>query len=348
MAGTPAAKRMAIRLIIERQGAPADERTFEAEIVTIGSDAASSLALPDARVAPEQAIIINEGGRLLLINRADGTRLNGEPLAREARRALAEGDAIEFGPFVVRLAPAAPARVGPAAEAARPALAPATREVETPPENRADAAGEASARTRSFAAILDSLRTEEDSFYFEVEADGERRRLPVEAAELMIGWDESGRRVASDPSRVVAPRAVVRKDWSGVVILPLSAGMVTVNGETVEAPRRLRNGDRLTLLPTPHTGANSLPALVFHEPASLVALDSLLPPQPLPPPVAAAPAGREAAALAPRARADVARRAAPDGRRYFGYFTGAEVAVMACGTLLAAVVIFLLLEWLSP
>src|SRR3712207_8113641 len=47
---------------------------------------------------------------------------------------------------------------------------------------------------RSFAAILDSLRTEEDSFYFVVEsAAGQSRRVRLEAAETMIGWDETGR-----------------------------------------------------------------------------------------------------------------------------------------------------------
>ncbi|MDQ3806355.1 MAG: FHA domain-containing protein, partial [Acidobacteriota bacterium] len=165
MAGNAPAKRMAIRLIIERQGAPADQRTFDAEIVTIGSDPASSLALPDPRVAPEQAIILSEGGRLLLINRAEGTRLNGEPLAREARRTLSEGDALQIGPFSVRLAPGQDEEGGE-----RRSPTPVTREAEAPPEG--PPAAEADARPRSFAAILDSLRTEEDSFYFEIESAG--------------------------------------------------------------------------------------------------------------------------------------------------------------------------------
>ncbi|MGH9902433.1 MAG: hypothetical protein ACRD68_11560, partial [Pyrinomonadaceae bacterium] len=150
---------------------------------------------------------------------------------------------------------------------------------------------------------------------------------------------------------------VVRKDWSGVVVLSLSAGAVSVNGEPVEAPRRLRNGDRLTLLPAapPAPDAES-PSLVFHEPASLLVLDSLLPQQQLPPPVTTAvtaPHGREAqpaAAPAPRPAAAVARKSPglfDPGRRYFEYFTLPEILIMACGTLVAAVVIFFVLEWLS-
>lgn len=384
MAGFALTQRMAIRLIIGRPGEPARERVFDGEIVTIGGDASASLHLPARGVAAEQAIILNEDGRLLLINRAEGTELNGEPLAREARRPLSGGDTLRIGPYTVTLAHDHAVQT-PRAQTSDPAddvfvpfvaqgaaatppqePAPGTQQTPAPPRTTAAATrddGEsASQPARSFASILDSLRTEEDSFYFQIEGARGRRRVAVEAAEMMIGWDETGQEVACDAAQVVAPRGVVRKDWSGVVVLPLSPGMVRVNGEPVEAPRRLRNGDRLTLLPTPTTRpeADERSFLVFHEPASLVVLDTLLPQQQLPPPVASeqTPApetatpptpGDAAVALAPRPAAAVPARArvglfSPE-RRYFGYFTPAEVLIMVCGTLVAATVIFLILEF---
>ncbi|HYN85851.1 MAG TPA: FHA domain-containing protein [Pyrinomonadaceae bacterium] len=374
---------MAIRLIIGRHGEPARERVFDGEIVTIGGDASATLHLPARGVAPEQAIILNEDGRLLLINRAEGTELNGEPLPREARRPLSGGDTLRIGPYTVTLAHDHSAQT-PRAQTSDPAddllvrfvtpdappppqePAPGARQTPAPPRAATATSDEnesAAKPARSFASILDSLRTEEDSFYFQIEGARGRRRVAVEAAEMMLGWDETGQEVACDAAQVVAPRGVVRKDWSGVVVLPLSAGMVRVNGEPVEAPRRLRNGDRLTLLPTAntHPEATERSHLVFHEPASLVVLDTLLPQQQLPPPVApeqapapetatqtAAPGGGEVA-LAPRPAAAVPapRRVglfSPE-RRYFGYFTPAEVLIMVCGTLVAATVIFLILEF---
>jgi sulfur carrier protein ThiS len=357
MAGNVFAKSMATRLIISRPGVPVEERVFEDEIITIGSDPAATLRLEDPSVASEQAIIIREEGLSLLINRAPGTMLNGEPLAREARRTLSEGDRIEVGPYAVNVAPSdadayarghAESQTG-ADYAARSDYADAAAPRED--EEGGVAAGQSrpQQQARSFAAILDSLRTEEDSFYFVVESAGGRRRVRIDSAETMVGWDETGLRVSCDAGRVVAARAVVRKDWSGVVALPLRPGMLLVNGETVEAPRRLRDGDRLTLM---HAGGAEPEdaCLVFHEPASLVVLDTLLPQQQLPPPVAragAAPVSVEAVSPATRTRDDEAAAAgllSPE-RRYFGYFTPVEMLVMVVGTLVAAAIIFMILEY---
>jgi hypothetical protein len=350
---------MAIKLIISRRGVPVGERTFAQEIVTLGSDASATLCLADAGVAPEQAIILDEGGQLLLINRADGTLLGGETLAREARRPLAPGDTLTSGPDDIALAAPDDAREQRAADTAPPRPEP-PRESAGPQQPSADAplrvAEEprpAADSPRSFASILDSLRTEEDSFYFQIESEGgARTRVPVGDAEMMIGWDETGRRISCEAAHVVAPRAVARKDWSGVVVLPLSPGTVSVNGEAVEAPRRLRNGDRLTLLPTPAAGTPDTVRthIVFHEPTSLVVLDTLLPQQ-LPPPVSPAQSDDSPAVTAPvlaavaTAEAARGRAGAAASRRYFGYFTLTEVLIMIAGTLVTAVIIFLILEY---
>jgi hypothetical protein len=188
-----------------------------------------------------------------------------------------------------------------------------------------------------------------------------RLRVPVEGAELLLGWDETGQNVAcGDSEAVPAVRAVVRKDWSGVVLQPLRAGTVSVNGEPVESARRLHNGDRVTLLPPAAPAGVDLARnfFIFYEPASLVVLDTLLPSQQLPPPVAApaaagAGAASAAGALVPspvsappaRQQQPAARRLPLTGRKYFGYFTLGEVALMACATLVAAAIIFLILEY---
>ncbi|HEV2861548.1 MAG TPA: FHA domain-containing protein [Pyrinomonadaceae bacterium] len=362
---------MAIRLIIRRRGAGGGEasagQTFDGPIVTIGSDPGASLHLEDPSIAPEQAIIIGGDDEApLFINRAEGTLLNGEPIAREARHPLSGGDTISIGTYVISLEAGNGFRPGAAlpglnsgadakTDEGRPS--PVTRE--TPALTDAEpgpARGVNQSQPTSFAAILDSLRTEEDTFYFQVEtATAGRRRVPVEGGVMLLGWDRTGQNVAcGDAQAVAAVRAVVLKDWSGVVLQPEVAGAAAVNGEPVEAPRRLRNGDRVTLLPVAAAAAldSSRNFFIFYEPASLVVLDSLLPPQQIPPPVASPPAepeGAQGAALVPAPASVPEARRPPrvplTARTYFWYFTLGEVALMACATLVAAFVIFLILEY---
>jgi hypothetical protein len=357
---------MAIRLIIRRrdagEGAVPAAQTFDGPIVTIGSDPAASLHLDDRTVAAEQAIIISgDEESPLFINRADGTFLNGESLAREARRPLSHGDSISIGPYVISLQTGNGFRPG----AALPELGSgatdanaerAVRDTGEAPALPDEAAPATTQQPTSFAAILDSLRTEEDTFYFQVEtATAGRRRVPVEGAGMLLGWDWTGQNVVcGDAGAIMTVRATVHKDWSGVVLQPEEAGAVSVNGEPVEAARRLRNGDRVMLRPAPgSTGLDQARNfLIFYEPASLVVLDSLLPSQQLPPPVAPPPSAQDeatAAALVPAPATTPAVRTPArlplKVRRYFGYFTLGEVALMACATLAAAFIIFLILEY---
>lgn len=169
---------------------------------------------------------------------------------------------------------------------------------------------------------------------------------------MLIGWDETGRRVGFDAASVRAPRARVRKSWSGVVVQPHGPGTVKVNGKPVEAALRLRNGDRLTLLPTAVDADPRENFLIFHEPALLVALDSLLPQQ-SPPPVAPVPnvAAVEAnqwprvpRALEPMPDAGLGR--VSPRQSYFGYFTLGEVVILITGTFVAAVVVFMAMAFL--
>jgi predicted component of type VI protein secretion system len=362
---------MTPKLLIKRQGdapsaAPQSEFTLDGALISLGSDTAATIFLRGANIAPEQAVIINEDGQLLLINRADGTTLNDEALPREARRPLAHGDRLGIGNYVLILV----ADETPAASetgrrqrnlsesltlSADATTQAETRDAETnllatqpgqPQPNGTERA------PRNFAAILDTLRTEEDSFYLLIEGgpdDGQRVRL--ESLEMPIGWEETGQRIAFDAEKVLTMRAVLRKDWTGVVVQSTGVGLVAVNGEPVEAPRQLRNGDRLTIVPTVNTAAQNQAILIFHEPASLIALDSLLP-QKLPPPVALEPAAPDASLVAQADDATAAlevsqERAARHAaqRKYFGYFTRGEILLMIVGTLITAAIIFLVLEF---
>jgi predicted component of type VI protein secretion system len=381
--GAPFANDMTIKLVIKRgvdapTSPPLDEKTFSGPIVTIGSDSSASLSLNAPGIAPEQAIIINEDGHVLLINRADGTILNGEALPREARRPLAQNDRLSIGAYVIIFSSSNTATHD--APPTHDAPSGVTRELSPSmfetmrgdvtlnatqpfqPNTQASAPQSSSSPTgappngeanppRNFAAILDSLRTEEDSFYFLIEGGPQNgRRIPLENAETPLGWDETGQNISLDARTVVAARALLRKDWSGVLVHTEGAGMVAVNGEPVETSRRLRNGDRLMIVPTMVTAAQNQSFLVFHEPASLLVLDSLLP-QKFPPPVAPEASAQTGTSLAttqltPPAVASQQRTKLFDSqRRVLGYFSVLEVLIMIIGTLVMATIVFLVLEY---
>jgi pSer/pThr/pTyr-binding forkhead associated (FHA) protein len=357
---------MTTKLVIKRKAdgpatPPLAERILGEPLITIGSDATASLRLNGSGVAPEQTVIINDEGQMLLINRAEGTVLNDEPLAREARRPLAHGDRLSIGDYNIFFVSAEAGTVGQTQNQARVTtrLSPLPDQtMPTPAKDSASAQPPAQRETepRNFAAILDSLRTEEDSFYLLIEGGPRNgQRIRIEAREMPLGWNSTGQEVSFDTASVVAARALLRKDWSGVVVQSLGAGMVAVNGEPVEATRHLGNGDRIVIVPTAITTAQNNVVLVFHEPASLVVLDSLLP-QKLPPPVALLEPGAQEgndAGLALKSQAakqEAMSRARPkmfsSERTIFGYFTLMEVLLMLAFTLVTAVLIFLGLEYL--
>jgi hypothetical protein len=197
---------------------------------------------------------------------------------------------------------------------------------------------------RTFAAILEGLRSAEDTFYFIVEEGSQAgARLPVDSSDLMIGWDESGRNLSTDSAKISTPAAHIRKDWSGVMVQPEHGTNLEVNGQVPGTPQRLRNGDQL-LLRYPGGAANPERAgvsLVFHEPASLIVLDSLLPSK-LPPPIAKAI--QTQMPPEPAAEGLTAMPAAAQARTYFGYFSIVEVLLMAAATILMAAAIFFVLD----
>lgn len=308
---------MSLKLIITRGTGPQEEwpvgeAASAAPVIVAGSEPSAALHLSGEAVAAEQFLLIREGGRYVLLNRADGTVLNGEGLPRGAHRTLGDGDQIRVGDCLIAVALA-----------------------------DADAgARDAADSPRSFASLLEGMRAAEDSFSFVIEGGAQGgARVPITKAEMVVGWDEGGRDLSFDPAGMTAPGAIIRKDWSGVVVEAAVGKQITVNGEAIKSARRLRHGDELALGPGRTPSGRGGPRLIFHEPASLIVLDSLLP-QRLPPPVPPVPASTPGATgFGPGGPA------APWGeRRYFGYFTLVELLMMAAGTLALTAFFFVILE----
>ena len=317
---------------------PAEERVLHEQIITIGSDPSATLSF--AGVAPEQALIIVEEEAPLLINRAAGTTLNGETLAREIRRPLAHGDLLGIGDRRITLDFGS----APGSNGAHAPLSPFSSADDSLPPAASPRAG----ASRTFASILNELRTEEDSFYFRVDSGAQAgARLVIDATETIVGWEAAGANLTADAGAVATEGLIVRKDWTGVIVEACGgAAAVRINDATLDAPRRLRDGDRLSLKPPADRNAEAA-TLVFHEPASLVVLETMLP-QKFPPPVVAATGAQPA----PDVSIDAARLPAAKRSpivelrtRYLGYFTSAELLIMVVATLAAAVLIFLVLEY---
>ncbi len=330
------------------------EYFFNDHLMTVGSDSASTIVVPGG--APEQAVLIREGELVTLINSSDGTSLNDRYLRREAIEPLAVGDEIKIGNFIIFVASGADAAlektptVAPLTPAPidAPDLAADEGEKLLPaePDNGAESAE--SKPARSFAEILNTLRTEEDSFYFTVKngSDEEAARIHIEQAETPLGADARGK-ICGAAEQITTLLAIVRKDWSGIIIEKQRGGAVLVNDEAIQTSRRLRNGDRINFQTARKLG-KKMPALELHEPSSLVALESILEDR-------SKNGGKiQSGSIKPphkdnasvKDNAPVKETLPLIERRYFGYFSFFEVAAMTIGTLIAAVLIFLLLEFL--
>lgn len=316
------------------------EYSFDGGMFTIGSDPGNTIVLPGG--AAEQAVVIREGESLTLINSAEGTSLNGRSLRREAIEPLAPDDEIRIGDHAISVVPLD-------GKAASPNGSERQVQPETPASNREHAGGkisedaaEAGPReqkpSRNFADILNTLRTEEDSFYFIVES-GERQtsRIPIEQSEMPLGFDAAGS-LCSGPDNINVLLATVRKDWSGIVIEPQRRGAIVVNGEKLSAARRLRNDDRVNLHFQRMSGKYSS-TIVLHEPNSLVALESLLETHP------GNRVLKGVGGQAGSASGAVDTSVAPIlERRFFGHFSFFEVVTMIVTTLIGAILVFVLLE----
>ena len=331
-------------------GAVVGEYVFDGSLFTIGSDAASTIVLPEA--AAEQAVIIQEKEHLTLFNRSEGTILNGQNLRRESMQPLTSGDEIQIGNHVIGYVlngehggnrantpvNAAPKDIFATAENIVVAQLP---EIKREPKTELPTKKNA----RNFADVLNTLRTEEDSFYFIVEnGRQENRRIALEQTEMPLGLNAKGE-ICGTVAEIAALHAILRKDWSGIVVEAQRSGAVFVNDEAVAAARRLRNGDILSFSAR-RQNDKTTPFLKLHEPSSLVALESLLENRERGAGIRKNLNGSDNLSLNEVENVAADEQVLPfTERRFFGYFSFFEVAAMAIGTLIGAVLIFLLLEF---
>jgi hypothetical protein len=355
---------------------PFFDQTFADSRITIGNDPAASLCLNGSVLSAEQLVIIDGETEPQVVNQAEGTSLNGETLGLNECRPLKDGDVLSIGTYRISifLTEAATSNYSSALLSAGSSVArrnggsnsqftdDTLEEFLQAPDDNLDGAvatGElaepllpASHRVRpskSFAAILDGLRTDEDRFYFVVEG-GEQSgvRISIELEEMPMGWDESGENLCFNISIIADLCAVVRKDWSGVILRSTGPG-ITVNSELLEDERRLRDGDRLLLKRPRKEGLPDFQVvMVFREPTSLVILDSLMPRVPPLQEDAALPLTESTADGS--ARLDNHKRGRKlaslikSDKEYFTVFTFVELTLMAIGTLVGAAIIFLILN----
>lgn len=321
---------MAKRLLVKKREQILSELTQEIPangIITVGNDTSATVELQDEKIAPEQFVIVCEEGAMTLLCRVDGTAVNGKPLPQGALHNLQFGDEIKIDGYTL---------IPEADDVSKPLKKP-VQITETELIEKAD---------RSLSDVLENLRSEE-KFYFLI---NETERVYVEAEEMRLGWTAAGECVISAaPDEVETPRAQIHKDWSGVVLSPLKKGDARLNDEILRESRRLKNDDKIYLLPKEGAKFDFETEIKFHEPTALLLLDSILPKE-LPPPVILDETNGERVSVEPDFDYDtgeipsVREPTRPNGR-IFGYFTRAEIIIMAIGTLITAAVIFLILEF---
>ena len=202
----------------------------------------------------------------------------------------------------------------------------------------------------SLSDVLEGLKAEE-KFYFLIEnGSQEKRRVYVETEEMWLGWTASGEcAISDDPADIALPRAQIRKDWSGVVLHPLKNKNIWLNRQVLEEPHRLKNDDSLQLLGKEKALPDVKTNIKFHEPTALLVLDAILPKE-LPPPVSleksrSPDAIHETQSAEKNAIAKKQAAVKTGNGKFFGYFTALEIFIMIVGILVAASLIFLVLEY---
>lgn len=320
-------------------------QTFAEPLVTIGSSQASLLQLNEASMAPEQFVILRDDEQYWLINRAEGTRLNRKPLACETRELLREGDEVEAGEYLIRISLLA---------------APATHSPQ-----------------RSFAQVLDGLRTEDDCFSFVIAGGPQNgQRVLLSGSQMVIGWDEVRQQLAFEEEHVATPWVLIRKDWSGVAATSTNPGNIVINGEKRGETYRLHHNNEIELgtfcweetsYHQKKSGATitkeEIVRLIFQEPLVLARLKAILP-EGLPQPVIFASQPHDtndwpndlsaaeqlftapADTLKVKSRTNTTAVSTPVSRRYFGSFTLREMLFMALGTACLTLLLFVVLNLL--
>ncbi len=344
------------KLLVKKRGEFIPELSPEIPadgIVSVGSDASATIELEDEAVAPEQFVIVCENGQLTLLCRVENTVINGKLLPKGSLYNLELHDTVIVGDYSLSVEPI---------EAAEKLMSGDTEEISSDEETAGEvqtAAPEKSTENnqispdadKSLSDVLEGLKAEE-KFYFLIEnGSPEKRRIDVESEEMWLGWTAAGEcAISENPADIAKPRAQIRKDWSGVMLYPLKNKNIRLNDAALDEPRRLKNADTLQLLGKEKALPDARTNIKFFEPTALLALDSILPKE-LPPPVSLDKTGKAQGVFDERP----SKTAEPNAKnqtfesiesgRFFGYFTALEILIMIAGILVAAALIFLVLEY---
>ena len=194
---------------------------------------------------------------------------------------------------------------------------------------------------KTFAEILHSLRTINDTFHLSVES-GPQAGVCISLEgreEIPLGFD-ANRNISADANEIASRCATLKTHWAGVDLTPLKGITVSVNGEKLKTTRLLQHGDRVEFkqhAKNPHV------AMVFHEPISLRILPSLLSGTQL---TSKVEPNTDVVEIAPvSVEQDVLVRTVPG--RYLGLFSVNDLAVIAVCTAIGTTMIFVALNWLS-
>ena len=369
---------MAKKILVKKRGNLIPELICEVPengLVSVGSDSSATIELNDDGIALEQLVIVCEDSEMTLMNRRDGTIINDDNLSAGSFHLLQPKDEIKIGGYTLVFDEAEEVdRIAAEISETKPVgqnefpientelpiekpeipLNPSAKPFAAPPEkdvNLTDANVQ-----RNLSSILETLRSEE-KYYFQIEREtGEKQIFYVEAEEMWLGWSADGECVISiNAADIEELRAQIRKDWSGVVVYPTFRETLRLNSSALAAAHRLKNDDRVSLLAKNGVGFDERITIKFHEPTALLVLDSILPRE-LPPPipirsgekigVEMSKSGSKTGEAEGRENLSTKNRSISKGKsRIFGYFTPVEILIMTIGTLITAIIIFLVLEY---
>jgi hypothetical protein len=313
-------------------------------IISVGNNPDATLELKDKAIAPEQFVIVSKDEEMLLMNRADGTIINGESLDLGSQISLHVGDEIKIGEFHVHLS----------TDEINGLFEVVKNNVESN-ESLQKKAEEAQKNGNDFSTVLNNLK-EEDSFYFHIiDDENVNERILFDSDVIWVGISFAESSIKKDKNELDEVYACVKKDWSGAVIYPENLQKVYLNGELLEDSSRLQDNDELVLDNAFEAANTHRTKITFHEPVALLALNSILPEE-LPEPVSLNP--NELDSIHDSSNLENIIQNSPVNnstkeniqpetkkRLILGYFTILEVIIMAIGTLVTSAIIFLVLEF---
>lgn len=330
---------MGKRLSVKYQGKILPELSCEIPefgILTVGNDSTATLEIKDNYFAPEQFVIICEPDQTILMCRVDGTIINNSKTSQGAIHNLQDGDFIVVGDYVF-LFEDENNQNQPDDELISQTEQPA----EEFSENKND---------KTLNDVLKSLRSEE-KFYFQVEtSSGEIKKLFIENEESILAQTQEGELILTGAENVSAiPLIQIRKDWSGIVANPIAKTKIWIANKPLVTPHRLKNDDQIYPFSINEIKPDLETFIRFHEPTTLLVLDTILP-KDLPPPISLnemenAPDDLIEEEVEIHLSQPTAKLQSEAKRLIFGYFTIFEIIIMCIGTLITAALIFLILEF---